>query len=253
MSETQKHHARERGTTTDQKPSGAQRPPGEGPAATFERMRPDPALTEEQASVADGASVEGTADQQANDQAGASPAAQAGTSPAATSEDASPNDTSPKDGSGNIAADLEAEKAKANEYLEQWRRAAADFANFKRRTEQDRAEMAKLFNEGLVKALLPVLDNFERALAAIPADLKSHSWVEGVSLTEKQLRGTLEKEGLNVIEAVGQKFDPNLHEAVAHDISDDHEDDSVIEEFQKGYKLHDRVIRPSMVKVSRRS
>ena len=154
---------------------------------------------------------------------------------------------------GDLPAQLEAERAKANDYLEQWRRAAADFANFKRRTEQDRAEMAKLFNEGFVKALLPVLDNFERALAAIPADLKTHSWVEGVSLTEKQLRAALEKEGLSAIEALGQKFDPNLHEAVAHDISDEHEEDSVIEEYQKGYKLHDRVIRPSMVKVSRRS
>jgi len=74
-----------------------------------------------------------------------------------------------------------------------------------------------------------------------------------VSLTEKQLRGALEREGLNPIEAMGQKFDPNLHEAVAHEDSAEHEDDSIIAEFQKGYKLHDRVIRPSMVKVSKRS
>jgi len=93
----------------------------------------------------------------------------------------------------------------------------------------------------------------ERALAAVPEDVKGSGWVEGVSLTEKQLRAALEREGLSAIDAVGQKFDPNLHEAVAHDISDEHEEDSVIEEFQKGYKLHDRVIRPSMVKVSRRS
>jgi|SRR5579884_36459 molecular chaperone GrpE len=144
-------------------------------------------------------------------------------------------------------------EAQANEYLEQWRRTAADFANFKRRTEQERAELAKMFNEGLVKALLPVLDNFERALASVPEDLKGHSWVEGITLTEKQLRAALEREGLRAIEAVGQRFDPNLHEAVAHDVSEEHEEDSVIEEFQKGYKLHDRVIRPSMVKVSRRS
>ncbi len=113
--------------------------------------------------------------------------------------------------------------------------------------------MAKLFNEGLVKALLPVLDNFERALASVPAEMKNSGWVEGVNLTEKQLRAALEKEGLTAIEALGQKFDPNLHEAVAHDVSTEHEEDSVIEEFQRGYKLHDRVIRPSMVKVSRRS
>ncbi len=98
-----------------------------------------------------------------------------------------------------------------------------------------------------------MLDNFERALASVPEDLKGHSWVEGITLTEKQLRAALEREGLRAIEAVGQRFDPNLHEAVAHDVSEEHEEDSVIEEFQKGYKLHDRVIRPSMVKVSRRS
>jgi len=149
--------------------------------------------------------------------------------------------------------ELEAEKAKANEYLEQWRRAAADFANFKRRSEQERSDMAKLFNESLVRSLLPVLDNFERALASMPEDFKSNSWSEGVGLTEKALRAALEKEGLHAIDALGQKFDPNLHEAVAHDVSDEHEEDSVIEEFQRGYRLHDRVIRPSMVKVSRRS
>ncbi|MBV9120017.1 MAG: nucleotide exchange factor GrpE [Chloroflexi bacterium] len=153
----------------------------------------------------------------------------------------------------DLRAELEAERAKANDYLEQWRRAAADFSNYKRRSEEERASMARLFNEALVKSLLPVLDNFERALATMPDELKGNSWVEGVSLTEKALRAALEREGLCGIEALGQKFDPTLHEAVAHDISDEHEDDSVIEEFQKGYKLHDRVIRPSMVKVSRRS
>ena len=148
---------------------------------------------------------------------------------------------------------LDEEKAKSADYLEQWRRAAADFANYKRRAEQERTEMAKLFNESLMKSLLPVLDNFERALGSMPDDLKGNSWAEGVALTEKALRAALEREGLAQIDALGQKFDPNLHEAVAHDISDEHDEDSVIEEFQKGYKLGDRVIRPSMVKVSRKS
>jgi molecular chaperone GrpE len=257
MSESQRHHARHRATATDEKPGTEHRHPAEGPAATFERQRPDPALTEEQASAADGASA-GTAASppypgQGPAAAGEGERAEGGPSGEAAAGGPSAAASETAERGSDLAAQLEAERAKANEYLEQWRRAAADFANFKRRTEQDRAEMAKLFNESLVKALLPVLDNFERALAAIPDDLKSHSWVEGVSLTEKQLRDTLQKEGLRAIEAVGHKFDPNLHEAVAHDVSDEHEEDSVIEEFQKGYKLHDRVIRPSMVKVSRRS
>ncbi|HEU0169247.1 MAG TPA: nucleotide exchange factor GrpE [Chloroflexota bacterium] len=200
--------------------------PNEGPAATFERTQGDEA--EAEATTED---VVAPAD-------GQEPSAQS--SPAAAEE-------------GDLASQLEAEKAKSADYLEQWRRAAADFANYKRRAEQERTEMAKLFNESLMKALLPVLDNFERALGSMPEELKGNSWAEGVSLTEKALRAALEREGLCTIEALGQKFDPNLHEAVAHDVSDEHDEDSVIEEFQKGYKLGDRVIRPSMVKVSRKS
>ncbi|MHB8618996.1 MAG: nucleotide exchange factor GrpE [Chloroflexota bacterium] len=153
----------------------------------------------------------------------------------------------------SLRAELDAERAKSTEYLAQWQRTAADFSNYKRRGEQERAELAKLFNVSLVTNILPVLDNFERALASVPEQIKDESWVSGVSLTEKQLRAALEKEGLRAIEAMGQKFNPNLHEAVANEPSDEHEDDTVIGEFQKGYKLHDRVIRPSIVKVSKRS
>jgi molecular chaperone GrpE len=230
MSDTQREPARPHQAGAAQ--------PAEGPAATYERAKrpaaePEPVLDESPA--AEVAEVEVPSPQP---------------SPTAVGEGAA---AAGEAATGDLAAELEAERAKANEYLEQWRRAAADFTNFKRRTEQERAEMAKLFVEGLVKSLLPVLDNFERALASVPEDMKGSGWVEGVSLTEKQLRAALEREGLNAIDALGQKFDPNLHEAVAHDVSDQHEDDSVIEEFQKGYKLHDRVIRPSMVKVSRRN
>src|SRR6266567_200819 len=130
--------------------------------------------------------------------------------PAATFERTAEEGESPlpnplPEGEGIPTAVGEAEdwEAKANEYLEQWRRSAADFANFKRRTEQDRSEMAKLFNEGLVKSLLPVLDNFERALASVPDDVKGSCLFEGAALTEKQLRAALEREGLSPIEAVG--------------------------------------------------
>ena len=203
MSDTAKQHARQ---------------PVEGPAATYEKVRPE-------------------------SQAASEPPAEV------VPEMASPEPPATEVAEGDIAA----AEAKANEYLEQLRRTAADFANFKRRTEQERVEMGKLFNEGLIKALLPALDNFERALGSVPEELKGSPWVEGITLTEKQLRAALEKEGLSAIEALGQKFDPNLHEAVAHEASAQHEDDSIIAEFQKGYKLHDRVIRPSMVKVSKRS
>ena len=221
MSETQRQRARHRAAAPGEPPRRPE--PVEGPAATYEKVQPQ-VVPSEPVQLDDGGA----------------PSPQP--SPVATGE-----------GELDLAGDPEAAQAKADEYLEQWRRTAADFANFKRRTEQERVEMGKLFNEGLVKALLPALDNFERALASVPEELKGSGWVEGVSLTEKQLRAALEREGLSSIEALGQKFDPNLHEAVAHDISQEHEEDSVIAEFQKGYKLHDRVIRPAMVKVSRRS
>lgn len=221
MSETQRQHARQRPAPAAEEPPRRQEPV-EGPAATYEKaQRPEPQAPETEVVEEQAAPAEPEAE--------------------------GPHLTSP------APVGEEQDAAKAEEYLEQWRRTAADFANFKRRTEQERAEMGRLFNESLVKALLPALDNFERALASVPEDIKNSGWVEGVSLTEKQLRAALEKEGLSAIEAVGQKFDPNLHEAVAHEPSQDHEDDCVIAEFQKGYKLHDRVIRPSMVKVSRRN
>lgn len=197
--------------------------PVEGPAATYEPSRERTEPAQDSGTTAPQASG---ADQEA---------------PASPAEELE-----------RLRGELDSERAKAADYLNQWQRAAADFSNFRRRTEQERSEMARLFNEGLVKQLLPVLDNFERALAAAPPEVRDSAWLEGVSLTEKQLRAALEKEGLRAIEAMGQPFDPNLHEAVAHGVSDD-EEDRVIEEYQKGYKLHDRVIRPSMVKVSRRS
>lgn len=210
----------------------AERPTHEGPAATFESSQShdpgNPSANEVQQAV----NVETAGDDV--------PAA-AATLPHSAEEE-----------SAALRQEVETLRAQSDDYLEQWRRTAADFANFKRRSEQDRAEIAKLFNEGLVKQLLPILDNFERALAAVPDDIRSTSWVEGIALTDKQLHSALEKEGLCAIEAIGQPFDPNVHEAVAHGPSDAPED-QVIEEFQKGYKLHDRVIRPSMVKVSRRS
>ncbi|HLG74573.1 MAG TPA: nucleotide exchange factor GrpE [Chloroflexota bacterium] len=232
MSEAQRQHARQRTPGATEGPPN--RPePAEGPAATYEKDRGPwaPNNGQEPAGVADLSPD--------------APAPEAAAEPAPQPVSAAAE--------GDLAAQLEAERSKANEYLEQWRRTAADFTNFKRRTEQERAEMAKLFVEGLVKSLLPVLDNFERALASVPEEMKGSGWVEGVNLTEKQLRAALEKEGLSPIQALGQPFDPNLHEAVAHEVSTEHQEDSVIEEFQRGYKLHDRVIRPSMVKVSRRS
>ena len=97
--------------------------------------------------------------------------------------------------------------------------------------------------------MLGVLDDFDRALESVPAEAHD-AWIEGVKLVERKLRGVLESEGVTAIEAVGQPFDPNLHEAVAHEETADHRDNEVIGEVQRGYRLHDRVIRPSLVRVA---
>jgi molecular chaperone GrpE len=140
-------------------------------------------------------------------------------------------------------------RARSEENLYNWQRSAADFANFKRRTEEERALAGQFSTAVLIGKLLAVLDDFDRALESVPPDAED-PWIEGVKLVERKLRNVLESEGVTPIEAVGQPFDPNLHEAVAHEDTADHPDNTVIGEAQRGYRLHDRVIRPSLVRVA---
>jgi molecular chaperone GrpE len=140
-------------------------------------------------------------------------------------------------------------RAKADEHLHHWQRSAADFANYKRRTDEERAAVGQLGTALLIGRLLSVLDDFDRALEAVPPEAHD-AWIEGVKLVERKLRGVLEAEGVTPIEALGRPFDPNLHEAVAHEPTTDHSDNEVIGEVQRGYRLHDRVIRPSLVRVA---
>ena len=136
--------------------------------------------------------------------------------------------------------------AKAEANLAGWQRAQADFINYKRRSEQERAEMAQFANSVIMLSLLPILDDFERAFVSIPPRLEKMSWVDGIKLVERKLWANLEAQGLTPIKALGQSFDPNLHEAVRQDKG---KEGIVIEELQKGYTLYDRIIRPSKVVV----
>ena len=140
-------------------------------------------------------------------------------------------------------------RARGEEHLYNWQRSAADFANFKRRTEEERTTVGQFSTAVLIGKLLGVLDDFDRALESVPPEAHD-AWIEGVKLVERKLRGVLESEGVTPIEAVGQPFDPNLHEAVAHEETTNHADNEVIGEVQRGYRLHDRVIRPSLVRVA---
>lgn len=141
-------------------------------------------------------------------------------------------------------------KAQAAEYLDQWRRSAADFANYRKRTEREREEITLFSNAALLSRLLPVLDDFDRAMAALPAELQHFTWVEGITLIDRKLRMVLESEGLKPIEAVGKPFDPEWHEAVLREETNAWPDGQVIAELQRGYELHGRALRPSLVKVA---
>ncbi|HZP96743.1 MAG TPA: nucleotide exchange factor GrpE [Candidatus Limnocylindria bacterium] len=130
-------------------------------------------------------------------------------------------------------------------------RLAADFANYRKRTDAERAEFARFAKADLIAKLLDVLDGYDRALATVPDELKGQPWVEGMWLVERRLRQILESEGLEPIESLGKPFDPYQHHAVAY-VESDQPEGAVIEEHQKAYRLHDRVIRPALVTVAKK-
>jgi molecular chaperone GrpE len=138
----------------------------------------------------------------------------------------------------------------ANDYKDQWLRATADYKNFKRRSDAERAELIRSASQGLILKLLPVIDDFDRAIANIPPEVASTPWWSGAQLIAQKLRTVLESEGVSPIEALDAPFDPNQHEAVLYEDAPGKEG-AVIEELQKGYKIGDRVLRPTMVKVGR--
>ena len=143
---------------------------------------------------------------------------------------------------------LAEEKAKAEDYLAGWQRTQADFQNYRRRVEDEKGEMVKFANSLLILNLLPVLDDLERALDNVSEKLAGLTWVDGIRLIQRKLQAILEGHGVTEVKALGQPFDPNLHQAVLYG---DGEEGMVTEELQKGYMLHDRVLRPTMVKVGK--
>lgn len=147
---------------------------------------------------------------------------------------------------------LDQERAKSSEYLDNWRRAAADFSNFRKRAEKETSELSKFANSTLIARILPVLDDLDRAFQTVPEDLRDLTWVDGVMLISRKLRAILEAEGLKAIDALGKPFDPNFHEAVIHEETDKADEGTVTGELQRGYMLGDRVLRPTMVKVAKK-
>ncbi len=144
----------------------------------------------------------------------------------------------------------EAYKARIDELEDRVKRQMAEFENFRKRTDKEKAAMFETGARSVIEKVLPVVDNFERGLAAVPENEKDSAFVEGMNKIYKQLMTELDNMGVKPIEAVGQEFDPNYHNAVMHIEDENYGENIVAEEFQKGYTYHDVVVRHSMVKVA---
>jgi len=132
-------------------------------------------------------------------------------------------------------------------------RLAAELDNYKKRVAKERESLIKYATQDIIQELLPILDNFERAIESTGKSKDRDSLLEGVRMIFKQMYDTLERKGISRIDAVGETFDPAIHEAVMQLVSEEHPENVVVQELQKGYMLHDRVIRPSMVAVSKKA
>lgn len=151
-----------------------------------------------------------------------------------------------------LRQELEAAQAQADEYLDDLRRERAAFQNYKKRQENERAELWQMAQAELLVQILPIRDDMERALEVVPEEQADQPWVEGILLIQRKLQATLEGIGVALVEAVpGQPFDPFIHEAVSYEEHQDYEEGQIIAVVQKGHKLGERVLRPAMVRVAR--
>ena len=138
------------------------------------------------------------------------------------------------------------------ENLDGWQRARAEFANYKRRVDAERTELAASAGAEALKRVLPAVDDFERAMQTLPDDLKDNPWINGVTMVQRKLNAALEQSGITpLVITPGDTFDPNVHEAVTHEDSDQFSSEQIIGEVQRGYKLGERILRPAMVRVAR--
>jgi len=152
-----------------------------------------------------------------------------------------------------LRADLDAALAKANEYLEGWQRERAEFYNYKKRMEREQTQGGQNALGNAIRRYLDIADDLARALKNKnrPAEGNGAIWAEGIDLIYKKLVCAFEADGVKMIDADGKFFDPNMHEAISHEDSPDHESGQIIEVVQPGYMLGERVIRPARVRVAR--
>jgi molecular chaperone GrpE len=148
----------------------------------------------------------------------------------------------------SLQEELDAERKKAAEYLDQAQRSQAEFANYRRRKDAEFEEMRKSAGERIIARLLPAFDDLNRAIETLDEAQRQTPWAEGIKLIQKKIWSTLEAEGVKPIESLGKPFDPSVHEAISMQ-DGTNGTPVVIEEFQRGYMMGDRVIRPAMVVV----
>jgi len=152
----------------------------------------------------------------------------------------------------DLQSELDRLRAEAAANLEGWQRARAEFANYKKRSEAERSQLVFLTGVKIVEKMLPVIDDFDRAISNLPDDLKDNGWIDGVLMTRRKLIGLLEDEGVTPISVnPGDAFDPAIHEAVTHEESEAFAAGQIIAELQKGYRIDERMLRPALVRVAR--
>jgi len=153
----------------------------------------------------------------------------------------------------NLKEELASTDEEAREYLDYLKRLKAEFENYKKRVLKEREQTVKLANEISIRQFLPIMDDLERAISSVKKTKDIDSLVEGIVMVLNQLKEVLKKQGVEEIEAKGKEFNPYFHEAVLELRSDEYPDNFVVEEMRKGYKLNNRILRPAMVRVNKRT
>jgi molecular chaperone GrpE len=148
----------------------------------------------------------------------------------------------------NKKSEIEELKEKLDEAMNGWKRALADYENFKRRSEEDKKELVQYACENLILEILPILDNFQSAYKSLPKDLEDNNWAIGIKYIKDQFENVLKGNGVEELKTVGEKFNPEVHEAIEK-VKSEEEKDMIIEEVVKGYKMGDKVIRAAKVKI----
>ncbi len=186
------------------------------------------------------------------------------TAPGDSGENQQPDTVQAEDGPGPEAAEktipeqeevdlqeqLEKARTEAAEYLEGWQRARAEFANYRKRVERERQDVYQDATMSVLKQLLPIIDDLERAMDHVPPEIADHQWVEGIALIAQKFHTLLESNGLEEINPVGEAFDPIRHEAVGMDDHEEIKSGHVTAVLQKGYAYGDKVLRPALVRVA---